>query len=202
MRNKIILFCILCINTKPLTAQAGFPPYKDVLEKFFADYSFITDGTEGLNFAKKKNGWYAEVLDLLDSGKAVKSELLWSFEKKSFQSLSEFPDAVNTFSTSKVAEKLGTYDDYAYERCQYYGYNEWDEDMINDFGNSVPKNDTLLEGLARAYSNYAGRYLWFQTGGIGKQDDSLQRKLKGLDIPSPQRLEKVRFYSLKAIGKT
>ncbi len=31
----------------------------------------------------------------------------------------------------------------------------WDDELIRDFGKSMPEDDTLIEGVARAYSSYS-----------------------------------------------
>lgn len=34
-----------------------------------------------------------------------------------------------------------TYNWYGYERCRYFGYSHWAEDMMTDFGESDKMND-------------------------------------------------------------
>jgi hypothetical protein len=88
---------------------------------------------------------------------------------------------------------------YRYDRCYYYGYNGWDADVIADFDKQKITNDTLLEALGRAYSAYASRYLWYQYGGAPLSQDSLQRTLGRLELPSEERVQKVKAYFGKAL---
>ena len=202
-KNASVKFTALTVTAVLLTlsslGQTYFPNYKKVLEEFYFHYLQEAKNTESLNFAKRKEGWYVEKTDLIDN-KLVSSDLFWSQKENKFNSLGNYErhDYKEPF-VAVVAEKLLGYDAYSYERCRYYGYNDWDKDMIADFGNATITNDTLLEGLARAYSNYAGRFSWYQSGGIDSGTDTLQRLLKKLEYPTDVRIEKINYYTDKSI---
>jgi len=194
-----VLILISILLNLPVLAQTYFPNYKTVLEEFYFHYFKETERTEILGFAKKKDGWYVEKTDVVKN-KTVLSDLFWSEKENRFIPLDNYKrhNYKDPF-ISIVAGKLLEYDAYCYERCRYYGYNEWDKDMIADFGETSITNDTLLEGLARAFSNYADRYSWYQSGDEEFGNDTLQLKLGRLDVPSAQRLEKIRAYSSRSI---
>ena len=55
-----------------------------------------------------------------------------------------------------------------------------------------------MEGLGRAYANYAERYLWHGLGGHPFDNDPLKTKLKKLEIPNKKRVERFIFYINKS----
>lgn len=87
-----------------------------------------------------------------------------------------------------------------YYRCPYYGYAGWDIDVIRDFGKLDPEtfSDTLLEGISRAYSAYASRFLWSQYGGQVNLD-STKTKLPYGTLPSTLRVDSIVHFINKSI---
>jgi hypothetical protein len=71
--------------------------------------------------------------------------------------------------------------------------------MIKDFGSWIPANDTLLEGLARAYSNYARRYLGTEWNSSQLDNDTLKSLLGQLEVPGKERIAKFMTYTDKGI---
>lgn len=184
--------------------QASFPSYPEILKKFFTQYSFEPeDYIEGILFAKRKDGWYVDIVDRLKNDSIKSEQLFWSAADNKYRPLENMHDANEETAQGKIDEYLGanvSFNNYGYERCRYFGYNAWAADMIRDFGTYTGTADTLLEGLARAYSSYSTKYLWYQQGGAGDGSDSLQRPLGGLEIPSPARIAMVKKYLDKSIA--
>ncbi|MBL7731088.1 MAG: hypothetical protein JNM88_07920, partial [Chitinophagaceae bacterium] len=203
--KKWFLMCIISLLLPVVFfAQAAFPSYPDVLNKFFNEYSFETeDYTQGLLFAKRKDGWYADVVDRMKSDSILSEQLFWSAATGKYQPLKYMTEG----DPEKVEEKMDEYlsggsisfNYYGYERCRYYGYNNWAEDMINDFRNYTGTEDTLLEGLGRAYSSFASNYLWYHQGGTYYGNDPLRQPLGMLEMPSQERILKVKLYIDSAI---
>jgi hypothetical protein len=134
----------------------------------------------------------------------VKSDQIYRpVSQDGYFSLNGF-DTANTEREASIQSFLAggnLYSWYGYERCCYYGYSHWAEDMIKDFGDGGKENytDTLLEGLGRAYSAYASKFLWYQYGGENENTDSFKRKLAPLEMPSKQRADSVAYYIGKSI---
>lgn len=199
------LFLLTFCAVLAAQAQPSFPAYKEVLEHFYRMHSFSSStGTDGIGFARKQDGWYVVVLDLLNN--TEKSErLFWSAEQAAYQKMDGFEEPVQTKSVSEQIDPYikgyaNGYNAYGYERCRYYGYNDWSKDMLEDFGGrplaSLP--DTLAEGLGRAYADYSSRFGWYQFG--IETDNEMQRKLGLLERPSPQRADSAAFYIRKSIA--
>lgn len=194
-RILLLLFPVIC------SAQPQLPSYPDILNHFYSYYSFEpANYLEGLSFAKKKDSWYVHVIDRQTEN--VKNEqVLWS--NGNFHRLKNFnsPDKEAFEENVKRAMESIDYSFYGYERSPYFGYAGWDLDVISYLGNqdlSIVK-DTLLDGLGRAYSAYASRFLWYQYGGEINSNDSLKQKLPYGTRPSKRRADSVEHFINKAI---
>ncbi|MEO8406479.1 MAG: hypothetical protein ABI480_17845 [Chitinophagaceae bacterium] len=205
MRITAILFFIFSfIQTTTLSAQKTIPTYPQVVEKFYTTYSYLPEESyDKLMFAKKKDGWYVHAVDQLNNDSIKTAQLFWSIASRSYKPLIGFGDGNSKEEVSSGLEAVlqdnGSPNTYLFERCRYFGYNDWDADMINDFGKIIPRNDTLLEGLGRAYSSYAERYLWFGNAGNPFHDPMLERKPSPLDSVSKERVKRFLFYTNKAV---
>lgn len=194
---KRILLLMLMLAPVLAFTQDRFPDYYTVVSKFFSLYHHEDYTYETLAFARKKDGWYVQLLDRANNEAVKRSQLFWSQRKGRYQVLEDFVGATSDALDDKVMSFIFTgspYNSYGYDRCVYYGYNGWDADIIKDFGNTKAKSDTLLEGLARAYSAFASRYLWYQYGGDKLSNDTLQRKLGRLEMPGNERMQRAAGY--------
>lgn len=203
---KKVLFFFFVTAAIFSQAQSPFPSYKNVLERFYNTYRFASENpTVGLNFAKKRDGWYVHMVDRM-TDEAKKEWLFWSAEKGVYLKMEGFDTPLQV---KNVEEQISPYLNgfansfsyYGYDRCRFFGYNGWDNDMIADFGREpiAQLTDTLLEGVARAYSTFATRYSWNQFGGEG-ENSGLMKKLKPLELPSEKRADSLAFYIRKAVA--
>lgn len=202
--KKTICFAAFFLLVAATGAQNRWPSYKEVLEHFFSTYTYRQEGAQVLVLAKKKEGWFAEVTDQLEE-KVKNSELYWQESSNRFLPLTAFDSEPDPEAADKINRYLSNaaneYRSYDYERCRYAGYYGWAHNMIRDFGvMPLPANDTLLEGLARAYSFYSNQFLWYQQGGANTTNELLQQKLGRMELPSRQRIDSVIFYLEKSIA--
>lgn len=199
--KKLIVFTLVLVQISA-KAQYSFPTYFEVLQKFYGHYSYYPiEASDGLEFAKKKEGWYVNIIDR-QTEKVKKTHLFWSRRDKSFRTLSGFTDPLPDHEQKiKVEESFTSYPHpIGYYRCPYYGYAGWDIDVIRDFGTSDPANfsDTLLEGMSRAYSAYATRFGWVQYGGH-VPTDTTKTKLRYGVLPSSLRVDSIRYFISRSI---
>lgn len=197
MKRLFYLFIII-----PFFGRGQMPSYPSILGQFFTNYGYSPrESVDGLNFAKKKDGWYVQIIDRVTEA-VKKDQIFWSLKNQTYHPLEGFNTSDE--ETEKNIETFlsggSIYFFYGYERCIYFGYSRWAEDIIADFGTGDLKrySDTLLEGLARAYSAYASKFLWYQYGGE-ESKDSLKKKLQPLALPSKRRIDSVSFYICKSI---
>ena len=140
------------------------PSYLAVVKQFLSSYVMDEPtSAQRKNFAKKKGGWYVQTKNYF-SDTVLTESLFWDAKEKKYLDISknfkkgdEVADTDGLLSIFLTGDAL--YDWYNFERCPYYGYKNWQQDVITDFGSASIENDTLLEGLARAYDDAANNYL-------------------------------------------
>ena len=198
--NRIFIFFIILHSTASL-AQSEMPPYPEVVKKFYTSYTYEPkDEYQELRFAKKAKGWFIQLVDRVHDDSIMNEQRFWGENK--FLPLIGFDEGQSDNASKIIGDVIrgdGGPNAYGYERCRYFGYDNWDVDMIKDFGNNIPANDTLLEGLARAYAFYAERYIDYSPGGKPYDDDPLKMKLGKLEPRSPDRIKQFIFYVDKGI---
>lgn len=202
MKKYFFALCLF-IFASVTNAQNDFPSYPKIVKTYFKRYA-KSDNENLLNFAKKKDGWYYQRVNPLKSSQLITEEKFWGLETGYNADLSaEKRENMDSVEITKDQREYLTQTNinpwYGYERCRYFGYTGWEYDMIKDFGRADNLSDTLLEGLAKAYSSLAVSYLWYQQGGEQFKTDTLQRQLERLELPSSERLDKVELYLLKSI---
>jgi hypothetical protein len=197
------LFSILFLICFSLAAQAtSFPDYRTVLEQFFRRYEYSPDYSRYVNFLKMKDGWLVEHVDWSQDKTISNRELFWSAKTGKYEEVHNFPILIGSQDWEAIEQSYivsppiaGA---YYYERCPYYGYKNWDIDVIKDFGDEKVLGDTVLEGLARAYSNYAQAYLWQQYGLHSHGEGSAVLRIGNVDQTRVEEFIKYEDLSLAA----
>lgn len=192
----VFVMPLLCVAQNPI------PDFETVVTKFFSLYHHESSFAENLEFARKKDGWHVQVTDPGNGNRLVSDQIFWSKQKGRYQVLENFLRADKEPLSQKVQafmNRAAVYSVDGYARCAYYGYAGWDVDMIKDFENSTGKNDTLLEGLARAWSLSAIKFLWYDVQD-STTTDPLQNKLGSLEMPDDARVNKFVEYFGKAVA--
>ena len=198
--KKYLLF-LACLPFLARAQDHRLPQYPEVLHAFFSSYSFVQwDPTLGLQFAKKGDTWYVNI-ENLETEKIIKEQLFWSKSGGKYLPLVDFGPPADDPGPDIVNRLSGWPSFYSYSRSPYYGYAGWNYDVIRIYGskNLNSLSDTLLDGMARAYSAYADQFLWQQFGGVLANDDTLKTQLKPGVMPSTKRLDSARYYIDKAI---
>ena len=160
----LLLVVSLFLSLAAFSQKIIYPSYETVFKLFHAKYDYEPKGLRDLFFAKKKDGWFVYEADQTSNVlKPLNEQLLWSSSTGKYYVV-KFPiqkhrpgaDEINSLYEAHASNE------YNYKCIPYYGYSGWDKDVIADFGNKSGLSDSLLEGLARAYSNYSMAFLWNQ----------------------------------------
>ena len=204
MKILVLFFCF-SILAAPTFSQDLMPKYHEVVSKFYNTYSASEDNENYTSFAKKKEGWYVTQINRLKSDVILEEYLFWSNKLNSFQDIRKHYNKA-TDSNEQINEKMDklfsdNFSLYNFNVNIYYGYNNWDIDVINDFRNNKNLKASSIESLSRAYKSIAGTYLWYQYGGFSKNNDTSQQKLGSIQLPSEYRMKKVRLYLDSSILK-
>jgi|GEM_PF-2926359 len=199
-----ILATLLLLNPSGAEAQPKHchAPYPAVVEAFHQQYSFAGDGLEILRFAKRESGWFAEVFQQ-QNGSIVRSELFWPCDSSAPRVLAGFGPAAEKEEAAKAIAAFSggraLPEQYNFSRIPFYGYEGWDRDVIRVFGNQTVLADTLLDGLARAYSYYGDRFLNRTPSAETVAYSPLQSSLPPLGPTTPERADSAGYYYKRAI---
>jgi hypothetical protein len=202
MKDIRFLFLLLLINATAY-GQFKMPSFKEVVSTFFSKYSFDSYDSY-LKFQRKKDGWHLAQDSFTNPGSYFNDQLFWSKDAGKFIVL-DYPAATgdSSFISEMIARYLvqinWDYEEYQFQRNRYYGYPGWDWDVINDTAGRARLSDTLLEGRARAFSNYASGFVAEQFGDLFVNNDPDRQPLRADAAISSSRVEKFLFYELQAI---
>lgn len=198
---SIVLAILLTGNSA--SAQSA-PSAYEVVSRFLRQYN--PGNHANLSFAKKPAGWFVRVLeneDITADGRIEfsKEYLFWRRASRAFEPLADFaPGPADNAQRARIwTEVNGSWFDL--NRDVYYGYSGWDADVIKEFSGRENLNDTLRESLARAYGNYAQRFLWYQYGGVRDNNDPLQARRAPLDSVPAAAADSAAAYIKRAAGQ-
>lgn len=193
MKRFLLVTLLISISLSALRAQQQLPPYHEVVNKFFTLYNPSLGDYETVNFAKKRTGWYVQIVNQLKNDSLIDEQYFWAADSGAYLPLKKWTGEVSPDNLQRTMnEYMGgsrAYSWYNYERCRYYGYEGWDKDMINELASIGDKSDTLVEGLARAYSFLASHYLWSQYGGKPIDSETLGPPPGRMGKPSEERIK-------------
>ncbi|MDQ3109159.1 MAG: hypothetical protein M3R17_04625 [Bacteroidota bacterium] len=188
MKYFLLLFLIpFHLNAK----TPAYPQVQTVVDVLFKKYDVpVSVNERSLHFAKKPEGWVMQWVDKTKVPALVlEEEIFWSAKKTKYEKLSLPAVGMSAVPLGGKIE-IAYSDKYNYSRCLYYGYIGWDRDIIREIGAKKNINDTALEGLGRAYSNYAA----------GFTDHSYGFHLSFYQLDEQMRLDSFIRYSELEIG--
>lgn len=182
MKKIIALFFAFCVCA--VLQAARFPALEQVAMKLYGNYYVPEyDSYEQVRYHKKRDGWHivhAAYNKTKEEFETKEEELFWSAATGKYRILKIYPSGITVGFSSRVKSDVRSVSEYDYIRCPYYGYSGWDQDIITDFGNTTSDNDTIMEGLARAYSNFSQGYLTHQYSFHVKSQ---------MDLPEKERID-------------
>lgn len=158
MKSFYLLIALIVITPLVSSAQQ-VPHYEDVVKEFFSLYK--VEYNAELEFAKNKEGWLVIKNNFTDN--SSKKQLFWDAKTREYYTIEGFEESGNINDiraafTSYLSSNSNIR--YSFERCKYFGYIGWAEDIMEEESNKTNLQDIELEGLARAYFTYANGFLW------------------------------------------
>src|SRR6185503_4905347 len=95
--NKLLLFCFLSFLSNASFAQNKMPTYLEVIREFFSNYSHEREEEyDRIFLAKKREGWYVNIVDIADHDKVKKEQLFWDIQKSKYVPLAGFGKGLST----------------------------------------------------------------------------------------------------------
>src|SRR5687768_15110900 len=84
--KKLLILILLPLFAR---SQNKLPSYPTVLKEFFKNYSYTPEEeTDGITFAKKKTGWYVQVVNRI-TDEEKKEQIFWSVNTHCFNQLDD-----------------------------------------------------------------------------------------------------------------
>ncbi len=199
---KYAMCFFLPLMLSAVISRAQSPSYREVVYKFFDTYSPDPDVLP--LFQKKKEGWIVKEYHYSNPDSTINPQVFWSAKDKSYESLNYEAAGTDTVAITQLVIKYwkdvgGDYEEYAFARNIYYGYPGWDWDVINKSLKERFESDTLLESLARAYSNYASAFVIEQYGNHFENNDPDRSILPDSLAISRKRINKFIGYEKKSL---
>ncbi len=144
-----------------------FPSLKAVQKHFYKNYNAPEEG-ELLYFEKRPEGYFVAMSSVYSYEVREKREMLWSYQTKSFQKLEQYLSGPADLNNLKKVRRP-TSNVHEFNFCAFAGYSGWQLDVIDFFGEKENLSDTLLYGLARAYTTHATNLISNRGGNIDKE---------------------------------
>jgi hypothetical protein len=182
-------------------SKAQMPSYREVVYKFFGNYSIENNDVYPL-FQKKKEGWFVAEGHYSQPPTYTNPQLFWSAKNQHYQPLNYINAITDTAAVTESISNYwktvgGDYEEYNFARNTYYGYPGWDWDVINKGSRGKMESDTLLESLGRACSNYASGFVIEQYGNHFENNDPDRSILPDSVAISAERIKKFISYERK-----
>ena len=156
-RSIIICFCLLGLAVSGQNRSTA-PKVREVVKKFYSQYTMDILTYPFVSFEKRKEGWYVITQQVNNHDlEPVDRFLFYDNVSKRYKPLS-----FAKVTPSKEVKPADYFDDYTlknYDLHIYYGYRGWYKDVIKDLKDRKQLSDDEMNSLARAYSMYAGALL-------------------------------------------
>lgn len=132
----------------------AFPSLGKVANWFFLRYK-TTDENRNIRFAKDPRGWYVYESNPAEQGYIYNKQQIWSLDQLAFRETNYRPVEDKQKAKENFQDFMRRQESRLYKIHPFYGYNGWDRDVIHNLKVYENLPDTLIYGLARAYSNFA-----------------------------------------------
>ncbi len=195
MKRFSFLFVLLLSVLLLGCTSVNYPSYEEIVTHFYSNYG-LQEGYSNIQirFVKHPDGYYVE--EMQGAGGFENRQLLWSGKTNQFLSV-EFGSR-NNKSRQLIERTLKAWDAYLYDLYPYYGYLNWEDDVIRVLSNKKILSDDDLYALGRAYST-AATDLLNNNSGFGNNSESFELSESGENQLGKKQLEMYRRYSHKAI---
>lgn len=162
MQRFILTICVFLFGAVGF-GQDTLPKVRDIVKKFYSTYRKEELNPPYISFEKRKNGWFV-ITQKIEGGELVPADRYLFYNRKTAK-YETLPLSKNQgYTEINPGEYMDWYDLQSFDAQIYYGYRGWYKDVISELGNKKALSDDEMNGLARAYSIYAGALLSDQTG--------------------------------------
>ncbi len=152
-----LLFVFYSCHREP--PELDFPSYEKIVKKFAKKYSLETTEDGYIVFQKCPEGWYV-ALHPLEKKKIKKRKLYWDAETREFNKIKfDKLDEGEENKEDVLQRFLNEREIFLYNLHPYYGYINYEKDVIDFFTKYKKLNDDQLYSLGRAYDSYGSNLI-------------------------------------------
>lgn len=189
MKKLSFLLGLMISGWLPAQSIIDYPEITQVLAYFYGNYQGNPADGQVITFARKADGWHIQKQPSGENQKVIESEVLWSIQTGTYLPLRYSKLPLNSspniaYHTSRYF-RITSWSAYDYQRCLFYGYPEWADDMVQALAGTENLSPQNLEGLARAYDFLANQIL-YSTYGI---PHPFYQPLEGQQLRDQSRLQ-------------
>ncbi|MCF8218054.1 MAG: hypothetical protein K9J21_03615 [Bacteroidales bacterium] len=131
-----------------------FPSYDQVTRYFFQRYQ-STQKNYQIRFAKDPRGWYVYEKNPAEPNYVLNKQQIWSLDSLAYRRTNFRPVKDKNKAEQNFQSHYNPSHSRLYKIHPFYGYTGWDQDVIYNLKNYKNLPDSMLYGLARAYSHFA-----------------------------------------------
>jgi hypothetical protein len=203
MRFLMILSIVILASCTSRQDEAidkikNYPSFENVISQFYKEY-----GRKGLEpgeiykFQKKPTGWHVVVLDFKKDGKGkeLQNQLFWDSNSQEYVELTYGRKTLATETDLEIEKQLKSrnWESRNFQLQPYFGYSGWDSDVIALLEDKDQLSDSLLNALARAYSDHSQNLLNNNSGSAAEED--MFDLPKGKNALNEEQLSEYRKYT-------
>lgn len=197
MIKKIVFSLLLTFIINQAHCQKHFPTYSEITSEFFNNYKLRENQNYNtIRFVKQPDGYYVEEYSQVKKTFENK-QLLWSLKKGKYLKI-EFPKSKSA-DLETLNKILANWNADKYDLYPYYGYINWEKDVIAELESRKTLSDDDIYALGRAYSNSATNLLNNNTG-FADTAKIFNLSEFGDNLFSFDELMEYRYYRHKAIS--
>lgn len=179
----------------------AFPSLEEVVEHVYSTYQIDPAQSNQVHFARKPSGWHLQVRPWDDIHKLLDDDQVWSsqtggwlplratYRKRTLDQPTRADYHLQRYLSQTIWSKV------EYDRCVWYGYPEWAEEVIRSFADSSDLAPIYLESTGRAYGFLADQTLFSSRGIISK----IWQPMTGEQLTDAGRLEEYLSYATQSI---
>ncbi|MFW6020069.1 MAG: hypothetical protein ACOCPM_05755 [Bacteroidales bacterium] len=131
-----------------------FPTYDQVSRYFFQRYQSTQEKYQ-IRFAKDPRGWYVYEVNPAEPDYVFNKQQVWSLDSLAYRKTNFRPVEDKDKAEENFQRHYNESQSRLYKIHPFYGYTGWDQDVIFNLKNYKNLPDSMLYGLARAYSHFA-----------------------------------------------
>ncbi|MGM0612733.1 MAG: hypothetical protein ACQESM_04395 [Bacteroidota bacterium] len=131
-----------------------FPTYEEVTRHFFQRYQSTQEKYQ-IRFAKDPRGWYVYEKNPAEPNYILNKQQIWSLDSLAYRKTNFRPIEDKEKAEKNFQRHYNQSHSRLYKIHPFYGYTGWDQDVIYNLKNYKNLPDSMLYGLARAYSHFA-----------------------------------------------